>query len=624
VSGERVREKAALGYALRIARNFCKELYMRKTHHLAELTKAHLGKTVTLAGWVDSVRDHGGVLFVNLRDREGQTQVVIDPKNPALAAHVDALKPESVIEVTGEVIARIEGAENTKLKTGQIEVKVTSITVHNIARALPFQIAEESDKVNEDLRMRYRFLDLRRPKNLESLRIRHRAAQSTRQYLNSQAFTEVETPMLFKSTPEGAREFLVPSRSNPGKFYALPQSPQQFKQMLMVSGVERYYQLAKCFRDEDQRADRQLEFTQIDLEMSFIEREDIYALIEGLLTTIWKETLGITIQTPFLRMTFKDAMNRFGVDKPDMRFGCELTDCNAIFASSGFKVFSGAISAGGVVRAVNMKGLADVTTGELKHLEDTAKNFGAKGLAWIKCEGGQWKSPILKFITQPEQDALRTALQMEEGDIVFFAAGEWEQSCTILGRIRLEAAQMLVKRGKITFAPHDFKFLWVIDFPLMSFDPELGRYMATHHPFTAPVAEDIALLDSDPKAVRGQHYDIVLNGSEIGGGSIRIHQPELQRKVFEEVLKIERDLVESRFGYLLEAFSYGAPPHGGIALGFDRLITILAGRQSIRDVIAFPKNQKGQDLMTESPGVVTDRQLRDVHIKVVEPQKTPG
>jgi aspartyl-tRNA synthetase len=408
---------------------------------------------------------------------------------------------------------------------------------------------------------------------------------------------------------------------NPGAFYALPQSPQQYKQMLMVGGVERYYQLARCFRDEDLRADRQPEFTQLDIELSFIDREDMYALIEGLMKEVWQKVIGVEIETPFLRMSYAEAMNRFGVDKPDMRFAMELQDCGEIFEKSDFKVFSGAIASGGAVKAINAKGLADITQGELRNLEDSAKSLGAKGLAYIKCQSGEWKSPITKFFSEEEKAALSKALGIEDGDIVFFAAAEWDRACTILGRVRLEAAQLLVKRGSLHIDPNDYRFLWVIEFPLMLFDEDEQRYVASHHPFTAPVPEDVELLDSDPKSVRGQHYDLVLNGVELGGGSIRIHQPELQKKVFEDVLKIPAEVVESRFGYMLKAFEYGAPPHGGIAFGLDRMVTILTQRSSIRDVIAFPKNQKGQEMMTASPGIATERQLRDLHIKTVLPKK---
>jgi len=588
---------------------------MKRTHDCNELRPENAGSSANLIGWIDSLRDHGGVFFLDLRDREGKTQVVLDPDNGELSALFSRLKPESVIEVSGEVRARDEGTVNPNLPTGGIELFAQSITVHNQSKTPPFPMDDSADKVSEDLRLSYRYLDLRRQSNLKALKLRHRASHAIRQYFDGQGFLEVETPILFKSTPEGAREFLTPSRLNPGKFYALPQSPQQYKQMLMVAGIERYYQLARCFRDEDLRADRQPEFTQVDLEMSFIDREDMYALIEGLLQTVWKETLGEEIQTPFLRMPYHEAMNRFGSDKPDMRFGMEIQDFSEDFASSDFKVFAGAVHSGGAVKAFNAKALADLTQGELKHLEDCAKSLGAKGLAFIKSEKGEWKSPILKFLSDTEKDTLREKLTVEDGDIVFFAAGPWESSCNILGRVRLEAATLLEKRGQSLRDPKDWKFLWVIDFPLMHYEEEEGRYVASHHPFTAPVEEDLEFLDSDPKKVRGQHYDIVLNGVELGGGSIRIHQPDVQKKVFEDVLKIPADVVQSRFGYMLEAFSYGAPPHGGIALGLDRLVTILCNRESIRDVIAFPKTQKGQDLMTDSPGEATDRQLRDLKIK---------
>ena len=388
----------------------------------------------------------------------------------------------------------------------------------------------------------------------------------------------------------------------------------------MVAGVEKYFQIARCFRDEDLRADRQMEFTQVDVEASFVTREDIYALFEGMLVKVWKDVLGVDIPRPFPRMAFKDAMNRYGVDKPDVRFGLELADLSETFRYSSFKVFQATVAGGGAVKALNAKGLADVTQGELKNLEDVAKSLGAKGLAFIKVEGGEWKSPIVKFFTEAEKAELARKLDMADGDIVFFAAAPWEKACAILGRLRLEAAQLLVKRGRMTLRPDDWKFLWVVDFPLMSFDEEEKRYVATHHPFTAPVAEDAALLDSDPRAVRGQHYDMVLNGMELGGGSIRIHRPALQKKVFEDVLKIPSDVVESRFGYMLKAFTFGAPPHGGIAFGLDRIVALLCGTTSIRDVIAFPKTQKGQDLMAQSPTPVTPRQLKDLHIATVQPE----
>lgn len=592
---------------------------MKRSHHCAELTQADTGRDVTLIGWVNAVRDHGGLVFVDLRDREGLTQVVLDPQNATLAAIRPSLKDESVIEVAGKVQPRPVETINAKLATGHIEVHAVKITIHNVCATLPFPLEDEkAEKVNEDLRLTYRYLDLRRPTSYGLLKLRHKTSQAVRHHLDDNGFLEIETPSLFKSTPEGAREFLVPSRLNAGQFYALSQSPQQYKQMLMVAGVERYYSLARCYRDEDLRADRQPEFTQIDLEMSFIDRTDIYALIEGMLKRVWKNVLGIDIPTPFPQLPYNDAMNRYGVDKPDTRFGLELVELSEVFKASTFKVFSGAVASGGVVKAFNAKGLADITQGEIKTLEDIAKTLGAKGLAFIKAEKGEWKSPIIKFFSETEKAELATRLKIEDGDIVFFAATDWDRACAILGRMRLEAAALLEARGRLSIPRNQYNFLWVVDFPLMSYDEAEGRYLATHHPFTAPVAEDLPLLDSNPRVVRGQHYDVVLNGVELGGGSIRIHQPDVQKKVFEDILKIPADVVESRFGYMLRAFTFGAPPHGGIALGLDRLCAILGGRSSIRDVIAFPKTQRGQDLMVQSPGVATARQLKDVHIRVTE------
>ena len=595
---------------------------MHRTHHCAQLTPAELDTTVSLLGWVDTIRDQGGIIFVDLRDRKGVTQIKLEAHdNAKLAEQLKHLKPESVIEVAGKVVRRPAGTENKSLPTGEIEVVASALEIHNISDTPPFPLDDAGgDKVNEDLRLTYRYLDLRRPKMRKNLQVRHRAAKSIRDYFDAQEFIEVETPALFKSTPEGAREYLVPSRIHAGQFYALSQSPQQFKQILMVAGVERYFQIARCFRDEDLRADRQMEFTQVDVEASFVTREDIYALFEGMLKKLWKDVLNEDIPTPFQRMPFHEAMNRYGVDKPDLRFGLELVDLSETFRSSAFKVFQQTVAGGGVIKALNAKGLSDITQGELKNLEDIAKSLGAKGLAFIKVEGGEWKSPIVKFFTDAEKAELTAKLNMQEGDIVFFAAAPWEKACAILGRLRLESAQLLVKRGKMTIRHDDWKFLWVVDFPLMSYDEAENRYVATHHPFTAPVAEDAPLLDSDPKKVRGQHYDVVLNGMELGGGSIRIHQPALQKKVFEDVLKIPQDVVESRFGYMLKAFTYGAPPHGGIAFGLDRMVALLCGTTSIRDVIAFPKTQKGQDLMAQSPTPVTPRQLKELHIATVMPE----
>ncbi len=593
---------------------------MNRTHHCNELRPAHIGQTVTLAGWVHSRRDLGGVLFLDIRDREGRTQTVFDPSDLSKEVFDTAthLHSESVVEVTGRVRQRPGGTDNTKIATGQVEVLVKHLTVLNHADVLPFPVddPEVANKVNEELRLQYRYLDLRRPEMARNLKLRSKVATATRVFMDEQGFLEVETPTLFKSTPEGAREFLVPNRREPGTFYALPQSPQQFKQILMVAGVEKYFQLARCYRDEDLRADRQPEFTQVDIEMSFIDREDIYALIEGLLKRVWKTALNIDIPTPFKRLSFEEALNRYGIDKPDTRLGMELVDFTEEFRASTFKVFSGAIANGGVVKAMNVKGLACATQGQIETMTEYAKSFGAKGLAYIKVENGEWKSPIVKFFSTAEKDALTQKLAIAEGDLILFAADQWLNACEILGKIRLYCADVLKGQGKLVVSADRFDFLWVVDFPLLSFDKEQNRWYSSHHPFTAPVAEDVPLLKADPKKVRGQHYDIVVNGCELGGGSIRIHQPEVQKMVFEDVLQISPEETQLRFGYMLEAFNYGAPPHGGIALGFDRLIAILCATTSIRDVIAFPKTAKGTCLMTDSPASVSARQLRDLHIEV--------
>ncbi|PYJ80165.1 MAG: aspartate--tRNA ligase [Verrucomicrobia bacterium] len=573
---------------------------MKRTHHCNELRPAHIGQTATLSGWVHSRRDLGGLIFIDIRDREGRTQTVFDPSDlpKEIFERAASLRSECVVAITGKVRQRPAGTNNVKIATGEVEVAVRALEVLNMADVLPFPVddPELASKVNEELRLQYRYLDLRRPEMARNIRLRSQVATATRVFMEEQGFLEVETPVLFKSTPEGAREFLVPNRREPGTFYALPQSPQQFKQILMVGGVERYYQLARCFRDEDQRADRQLEFTQIDI-------------------------LGEDIVTPFTRITFEEALNRYGADKPDTRFGMELADFTEEFRSSGFKVFSGAVAAGGVVKALNAKGLAGATQGQIETMTEYAKSFGAKGLAYIKVEGGEWKSPIMKFFNDVEKAALTKKLGIEEGDLILFAADQWLTACEILGKIRLYCAGVLKGQGKLTIAPNRFDFLWVVDFPLLSFDKEQNRWYSSHHPFTAPVAEDIQFLTSDPKKVRGQHYDIVVNGTELGGGSIRIHQPDVQKTVFEQVLQISPEETKLRFGYLLEAFRYGAPPHGGIALGFDRLIAILCGTPSIRDVIAFPKTAKGTDLMTNSPAPVTPKQLRDLHLELKAAKK---
>ena len=598
---------------------------MKRTHHCNELREEHIGQIVTINGWVHSNRDLGGVVFIDVRDREGRSQAVFDPSDLSsdLFETASKLHSESVISVTGKVRMRPDGTKNEKIDTGLIEILVNQIEVLNNADILPFTIddPEVAAKVNEELRLKHRYLDLRRPEMIYNMRLRSKVATATRVFMEEQGFLEIETPTLFKSTPEGAREFLVPSRLHPGQFYALPQSPQQYKQILMCSGVDKYFQLARCYRDEDLRADRQPEFTQVDIEMSFIERDDIYNLIEGLLKRIWKIALGIEVTTPFPRIPFQEVMNRWGIDKPDTRFEMEIIDMTEDFASSEFKVFSGTVANGGVIKALNAKGFACVTQGQMETMTDYAKSFGAKGLAYIKVENGDWKSPIVKFFSEEEKNALKEKLSIEEGDLILFAADEWLNACEILGKIRLYCAEKLSEMGKLTIPPDQFNFLWVVDFPLLMFDKEMNRWYSGPHPFTSPVTEDIPNLTSDPKSVRGQHYDMVVNGVELGGGSIRIHNREVQKTIFEEVLQIPPDVAQERFGYMLEAFRYGAPPHGGIALGFDRLIAMLCKAESIREVIAFPKTAKGADLMSDAPGSVESKQLRDLHINLRVPQQ---
>jgi aspartyl-tRNA synthetase len=609
---------------------------MYRTHNCNSLRKSDIGRQVMLAGWVNVTRDHGGVIFIDLRDREGLTQVVFRPEeNAELAKQAHTLRGEDVIQVSGRIAARLPGTENPNLATGDIEIIPSQLRILNRADPLPFPI--DAEPQNEDLRMAHRYLDLRRPRLSRNLRIRHRAAKATRDYLDSQGFVEVETPILSKSTPEGARDFLVPSRIMPGKFYALPQAPQQYKQLLMVAGVEKYFQIAKCFRDEDLRADRQPEFTQIDIEASFVTPEDIFAVTEGMLAAIFKAARDIDIRTPFDRLTYREAVSRFGSDKPDRRFGMDLVDLGETFCESSFKVFRSALDAGGVVKAINAKGFARITIGQVDELTEIAKLYGAKGLAFIKIENGEWKSPIVKFFSDAEKTALQSRLNIEEGDCVFFAADEWDLACEVLGRLRLRIAEMqdLLGRARPPGAPK-WDFLWVTDFPLFEWSPEENKWNAMHHPFTRPKTEDMPLLvDATSSSrwleagergeaprlrlseIRAEAYDVVLNGVEIGGGSIRIHEPELQDKMF-ETLGISPDARESQFGHLLRAFRLGAPPHGGIALGLDRLVMLICGEQSIRDVMAFPKNNRSMDLMTQSPAEVDPKQLRELGIKLAE------
>jgi len=586
------------------------------------LRKIDIGKQVTLAGWVHVTRDHGGVIFIDLRDRKGLTQVVFRPEeNAELAEEAHSLRSEDVIEVSGRVAARLPGTENANLATGDIEIIPSRLRILNRADTLPFPI--DAEPQNEDLRMTYRYFDLRRPRLARNLQMRHRAAKAARDYLDSQGYVEVETPILSKSTPEGARDFLVPSRLTPGKFYALPQAPQQYKQLLMVAGVEKYFQIAKCFRDEDLRADRQPEFTQIDIEASFVTPDDIFALTEGMLAAIFKAARSIDIKTPFDRLTYREAVGRFGSDKPDRRFGMELVDLSDDFRASSFKVFRGALDAGGVVKAINAKGFAGITIGQADELTEIAKLYGAKGLAFIKIENGEWKSPIVKFFSDAEKAALQSKLQIEEGDCIFFAADKWEIACEVLGRIRLRVAeiQSLHRKAAKGQSGSDWDFLWVTDFPLFEWSPEENKWNAMHHPFTRPKAEDMPLFDAKKfPEVRAEAYDIVLNGVEIGGGSMRIHEPELQEKMF-EALGISPEDRQSLFGHLLRALRLGAPPHGGIAPGLDRLVMLICGESAIRDVMAFPKNNRGMDLMTQSPAEVDPRQLRDLGIKLAKDKK---
>src|SRR6266568_1858304 len=592
---------------------------MYRTNSCNSLRKSDIGRQVTLAGWVNVTRDHGGVTFIDLRDREGLTQVVFRPEeNAELAKEAHNLRYEDVIQVSGRVAARPPGTENPNLATGDVEIIPSELRILNRADVLPFPIDAEIH--NEDLRMTYRYYDLRRPQLARNLRVRHQAAKATRDYLDSQGYIEVETPILSKSTPEGARDFLVPSRLAPGKFYALPQAPQQYKQLLMVAGVEKYFQIAKCFRDEDLRADRQPEFTQIDIEASFVTPDDIFILTEGMLAAIFKAARNIEIKMPFDRLTYREAVDRYGTDKPDRRFKMELVDLGEIFRESSFKVFRNALDAGGVVKGLNAKGFAGITVGQADELTETAKLYGAKGLAFIKVENGEWKSPIVKFFSEAEKTALKSKLKIEEGDLILFGADKWDIACEVLGRIRLRVAEIhdLLRTSVNRQSGTEWDFLWVTDFPLLLWSAEENKWNAVHHPFTRPKAADIPLFDAKKFGeIRAEAYDVVLNGVEIGGGSMRIHEPELQEKMF-EALGIRSEDRQSLFGHLLRALRLGAPPHGGIALGLDRLVMLICGEDTIRDVMAFPKNNRGLDLMTQSPAEVDPRQLRDLSIKLAK------
>ncbi|WP_447980232.1 aspartate--tRNA ligase [Candidatus Nitrospira bockiana] len=582
---------------------------MIRTHRCGELRATDVGQTVALNGWVQRRRDHGTVIFVDLRDRQGLTQVVFNAeREPAAHKLAERLGSEDVIAVKGVVNRRPEGAENPNLATGQIEVAVQQLEILNEAKTPPFVIEDEAE-ITDALRLKYRYLDLRRPRMQQLLALRHAVTTRVRSFLNAHDFLEVETPMLTKSTPEGARDYLVPSRVNPGSFFALPQSPQLFKQILMVAGTDRYYQIARCFRDEDLRFDRQPEFTQIDLEMSFVDREQIMALMERMVAVVFKDTAGIELPLPFPRLSYADAIGRYGSDKPDLRFGMPLHDLSPFAATSEFKVFKDAVAKGGIVKAIVVTGGASVPRSRIDALGETAKRYGAKGLAWVKIVGeGQLESVIAKFLDARQLSAALPEARI--GDLVLFVADRPAVVHDVLGRLRLLLGDELKLVDRSLWRP-----LWVIDFPLLDYDQDAKRYVAMHHPFTAPLDEDLALFESDPLKVRAKAYDLVLNGNEIGGGSIRIHRRDVQSQVFDR-LGIGKEEAQAKFGFLLDALEYGAPPHGGIAFGLDRLIMLLGGADSIRDVIAFPKTQKAQCLMTEAPSPVSADQLKDLHIKL--------
>ncbi len=589
---------------------------LRRTHDCYSITEESLESEVTLMGWVHRRRDHGGLIFVDLRDREGITQVVFAPEvNKEAHEKAHSLRSEYVIAVRGKVRRRPEGMENPKIKTGMVEVACEELRILNTSKTPPFPLDEEKE-VSENVRLKYRYIDLRRPHMQANLILRHKVCQAMREYLSEKGFLEIETPMLTRSTPEGARDYLVPSRVNPGKFYALPQSPQLYKQILMIAGMEKYFQIVRCFRDEDLRADRQPEFTQLDMEMSFIKEEDIMELIEGLMKYIFKKTLDIELDLPFPRLTYNEAMERFGTDRPDTRFGIELKDITDIGAKCGLKVFNTVAKTGGVVKAINAKEMADLSRKDLDVLTEFAQGLGAKGLAWVKIkEDSSWQSPIAKFFSQEEQKEIMERLDASPGDILFFGADQKSTVYKVLGELRLELARRrnLIPEEKVNF-------VWVTDFPLLEYDEDEGRFKALHHPFTAPKKEDLELLEKEPEKVRSRAYDLVLNGIEIGGGSIRIHQESIQKRVF-RALNISDEEASEKFGFLLEALTYGAPPHGGIAFGLDRLVMLMARRNTIRDVIAFPKTQKAQCLMANAPASVSMAQLAELYLRPILPKR---